>query len=235
MLGNVHVGWGSVGLFNNNTFVPSLKLNQKKVTLELNSEFILYITSEYEETPIWKSSNSSVATVDQNGNIKAVGYGFTLITVTSGKMKGSCLIQVPKPVEEPVIPDQPSIPENKLNKNKIYYGTVTPNENFFGYSDFTEKDFITAVDNGTLIESDLEELSLIDISVKTAEAIVILIPKTSNFKAFKTELGTEKEFYESNTGVGIHANGEIVIGNFKVFGEWITASNFDSVYLINVH
>ena len=130
MMKNVHIGWGPVGM----TKIMSkentkLKLNKTFVTLDLEGSIQLTIVSEYEETPVWSSSNESVAIVDQEGNITVMGYGTAYITVASGNLKGTCVISVPKPEEpeEPVQPDEPIIPDeptNKLDNTKIYFGYI---------------------------------------------------------------------------------------------------------------
>lgn len=65
MMKNVHVGWGPVGM----TIIkepskPKLKLNKINHTGKKGSEFTLVIKSEYEEIPVWQSSNEEVAKVD---------------------------------------------------------------------------------------------------------------------------------------------------------------------------
>lgn len=50
---------------------------------------------------IWKSNNTEVATVDSNGNVKAVGYGTATITATTedGGYSKTCVISVPENIE----------------------------------------------------------------------------------------------------------------------------------------
>ena len=58
----------------------------------------------------WYSSNSAVATVDQNGNVEAVGAGTANITVTTedGSFTATCAVTVEKPYTPP-----PYIPPTK--------------------------------------------------------------------------------------------------------------------------
>lgn len=46
------------------------------------------------EPLVWSSSNSLVATVDQNGRVTAKGYGAARITATAGGKSDSCLVYV---------------------------------------------------------------------------------------------------------------------------------------------
>ena len=57
----------------------------------------------------WKSSNTSVATVDPNGNVKALKAGKTTITVTTkdGNKSASCEVTVNEPAPQPQPEPQP--------------------------------------------------------------------------------------------------------------------------------
>ena len=103
---NVHVGWGPVGM----TIIkepskPKLKLNRINHTGEKDSEFKLEIISKYEELPVWQSSNENVAKVDQDGNVTLLNEGTAVITVTSGKLTGKCVIKVVLSAEEEFLRD----------------------------------------------------------------------------------------------------------------------------------
>lgn len=229
---NVHVGWGPVGMtkimFKENS---KLILNKTFITLELDSTFKLSINSEYEETPVWKSSNESVVIVDQSGNISVVGYGVADIIVTSGQLKGVCKISVPKP-NQPDIPTEPDEPSVKLDNTKIYYGAIDMPEDFEGYSDFTEEDLLIAYKENKLMAIDLERLENIPFRAEELQCAIVLIPKTSNYKAFKVELGNEKVFHQADTE--IQANGEVIIGDFKIFGE-LVINSIGLNLILNVH
>ena len=69
----------------------------------------------------WKSSNTGIATVDTNGNVKGVGQGKTTITYTINGIELSCEIEVT---------DNNPITDIKLNKEILYlnqgeYETLT--------------------------------------------------------------------------------------------------------------
>ena len=101
MMKNVHIGWAPVGM----TKIPidqhpKLKLNKSKYTGGKQTEFKLIILSNYVETPVWHSSNEEVAIVDQEGNVMLITEGVAIITVTSGKLTGTCSITVVLSSEE---------------------------------------------------------------------------------------------------------------------------------------
>jgi hypothetical protein len=123
-----------------------------------------------------------------------------------------------------------------IDETKIYYGTITPNlETFTGYSDFTEQDLIKAINNGTMLSIDNNAQQNLVVALTEFQALTIFIPKSSSLKAFKSELGNEFIFNESNTGFNFHSNGEVTVGNFKVFGELITVPGFNANFIINIH
>lgn len=232
---NVHVGWGPIGLNEIRPKHTKLKLNATKVTLELEQSYQIIIESEYEETPVWKSSNENVAIVDQDGNIQVVGYGTTYIIVTSGKSQGVCVIYVPKPVEpepDPEEPDEPNPdipdePESKLDNTKIYYGTIKPTS--IKFSDITEDDIVLALEKGTMKTTSVEELDTTITIPEAGDAVVILIPN-NNLKAVKQL--NKVPFQESlQEYEGTGANGNIKLGEFYLYGEILIVDGTLQIYV----
>lgn len=82
-------------------------------------------TTEFE--PIWASTDSTVATVDESGNITAVAAGTTTIVVTSGSTSVSCEITVGSRA------DVVKLDKDKLNlkvsEMAQLYGTIYPEGN----------------------------------------------------------------------------------------------------------
>lgn len=235
MMKNVYVGWGPVGM----TKIAAgqskrLKLNQSKVTEGLDSEFQLSIISDFEGTPVWQSSNVEVAEVDQEGNVRIVGYGTAIITVTVGDLKGVCVINSPAPKPEPE--PEPELPTNILDTTKIYYGVINPDlETFTGYSCITEQDLVSAFESGLLKETSLQSYSKLEIPAVGLQAIVILIPEDKPHVAYKNELDEQKHFDETNVeGMVLESNGDVAICGFKVYGELITVPEYKGSYLIDI-
>jgi len=80
--------------------VSKIELNKKGLILKVgNSEMLsakLTPTNATDKTLTWISSNTKVATVE-NGLVKAIGYGDTIITVkTNNGLEASCNVVVPK-------------------------------------------------------------------------------------------------------------------------------------------
>ena len=80
--------------------VNKVTLNKTTQTLEIGSELTLVATvspsNATNKKLTWSSSNSEVATVDQNGKVKAVKAGTSSITVTTedGGKKATCAVTV---------------------------------------------------------------------------------------------------------------------------------------------
>lgn len=95
------------------TPVTSVTLDKTSLTLDVGGSDTLTATVEpanaTNKAVKWSSSNENVATVDQNGNVKAVGAGTATITAAASDGSGktaTCEVTV----NGPVLPPQPSDP-----------------------------------------------------------------------------------------------------------------------------
>ena len=94
------------------TPVTSVTLDKTSLTLDVGGSDTLAATvkpaNATNKAVKWSSSNENVATVNQNGNVKAVGAGTAIITaVSDGSGKtATCTVTV----NGPVVPPQPSDP-----------------------------------------------------------------------------------------------------------------------------
>ena len=89
--------------------IPVTSVSLNKTSLTLNKGKTATLTSTISPSDAtnkkvrWSSSNTSVATVDSNGLVKAINAGSSTITVTSddGKYSASCNVKVIIPYVEP--------------------------------------------------------------------------------------------------------------------------------------
>ena len=82
-----------------------------------------------DKTVIWTSSDESVAIVDENGKVTAVGAGTATITATAGGKTASCTVtvsDVPEPTPEPA-PAKKNTPKYDVDvdRNNVENGSVT--------------------------------------------------------------------------------------------------------------
>jgi uncharacterized protein YjdB len=76
---------------------PSLKISKNKATLYRTRTLQLTADVSNGHTPVWKSSKTSVAVVDEDGLVTAVGHGTARITATVDGVKRYCKITVKQP------------------------------------------------------------------------------------------------------------------------------------------
>ncbi len=77
---------------------PDMKINHRTLTLHRKEMFQLYAHSSSGIRPAWKSSRSSVATVDEYGMVKAIKHGTCVITASLDGVSRSCEVTVKSPV-----------------------------------------------------------------------------------------------------------------------------------------
>ena len=82
-------------------YVESLVIDPEVWEGEVGSEFTITATilpvNASDQTLVWQSSNNKVATVDNKGNVKIIGFGECMITVTAqdpSYLTASCMIYV---------------------------------------------------------------------------------------------------------------------------------------------
>ncbi len=81
--------------------ITKVSLNQTTATIQKGDTLALIATINPQDTTsnktlTWTSSNPKVATVDNTGNVRAVGYGLTIITVKTSNLKtATATIYVP--------------------------------------------------------------------------------------------------------------------------------------------
>ena len=80
---------------------PAISLNYETLSLYPYESENLVVTTELLGEKVWDSSVPSVATVDQNGVVKAIKQGSAVITVTIGSETAKCFVTVNKETQVP--------------------------------------------------------------------------------------------------------------------------------------
>ena len=82
----------------NPTLAESVVLNVTELNLELEDTIQLTATvmpeTTTDNTVVWTSSNTDVATVTEDGEVTAVGYGVATITAQCGNVYATCIVNV---------------------------------------------------------------------------------------------------------------------------------------------
>lgn len=91
-------------------FIEEISLDQSEVTLDVGENASLSVAlvpeNASDKSVTWRSDNSAIATVDENGYITAVGKGTTRITCTTAdgsELKAQCDVTVQQPVTSVVL------------------------------------------------------------------------------------------------------------------------------------
>ncbi len=82
-----------------NKAMVSMELDKSSLSLAQNETYKLtasYTPSDASSTIFWISSDNSVASVDQSGNVKAIGEGSATITASTGAREATCTVTVSK-------------------------------------------------------------------------------------------------------------------------------------------
>lgn len=141
--------------------VSYMKLEEGE-TLQLRPTIKYYDDIEIDVFKMWMSSNTKVATVDDNGLVTALGGGNATITYMVGVSKSAaCYIEVPKQEEgggeepEPVVPGEFSIRLNTYSKelalHEQFQLMATTSEDAEVTWEVTAGGTIVTVDNNGLV------------------------------------------------------------------------------------
>lgn len=74
-----------------------ISIKPSKLTLYRQNTTQLSATVSTNHTPVWRSSKSSVATVDENGMVTAVKHGTAKITAKADGVSKTCIVTVKQP------------------------------------------------------------------------------------------------------------------------------------------
>lgn len=113
-----------------NVSVTGVKLNKNELTLELDGTEKLVATIQpsnaTNKNVLWESTNTNVATVDQQGNVTAVAAGVTTVRATTadGGHTDECVVTVRQPVTSISVPSTLTLVAG--GSSKIIDVTVLP-------------------------------------------------------------------------------------------------------------
>ena len=194
--------------------VTGVELNKKSLNLTIGDKAKLTATIKPSNATnkelAWTSSNTSVATVDASGNIKALKEGTATITVTTkdGNYKATCTVKVTKPVVinvTGVTLNKTSLTLVEGNKSTLT-ATVKP-------SNATNKGVTWASSNTSVVTVDSKGNIK---AVKPGTATITVTTKDGNYKATCTITVTEKPASYKITFAPIVQEGTGAISQYTV-------------------
>lgn len=177
-----------------------ISLDIDKITLGVSEEYQLTATSDVESFKrTFSTSDSSVVTVDENGNITAVGAGTAVITCTTeNELKAECNVTV-KPMAESITLNYTSVTlgigEVIDIDSTVPSGTAAYYRNYYS----TNEDVATATYSGGIVTAKSEGSAVIVCALKngvTAVVNVKVFPQAESISLNATELtlGVGEEF-----------------------------------------
>ncbi len=177
----------NVTVVNDYIEVEEIKLNKNEIEIELPGDFQL--TAEVlpnnatNKTLTWSSSDTSVATVDQNGKVVARGVGQAVISViaNNGKSAKCNVTVVPVPVDSIVLEKERTMElgERLQLAAKVYPSNAT-NKNLTWTS--SNPNIISVDENGILMARKLGTVIITAVSnnSKVATCIVKSMPRSND-------------------------------------------------------
>ena len=187
-------------------------LNLKEVT----SSKLTATTTPAGAIVTWSSSDESVATVDSNGNVKAIKEGQSTITaqIKDTDIKATCVVTVTKE-ENPVEPDEPTDPDQEYIINTAYAkGENTNNASgqvtiiFKGNAEAQLKVVKTAdVDSVYVGDNFTYTIEVTNTSDKVAKSVIIKDSAPNHIQFIPSEVTTTQGTVDSSsTGNNIIVN-----------------------------
>lgn len=114
----------------NYTPVSSISLNYNYLEVEKNETAIIIANVEpndaTDKTVVWFSSNTAVATVDQDGNVKGISIGDAIVSASCGDQSASCTVRVVEAVSS--IRLSPTSMELSSDEEKTIIVSIEPKE-----------------------------------------------------------------------------------------------------------
>ena len=186
--------------------VQSVSLNHTTLTLEQGQNSVLqatvYPSNATNPAVQWKSDNTSVATVDNNGKVTAVTEGSTTVTAKAGDKTATCTVTVKKKV---VPVESVTLNKTALTLSEGDSETLTATVNPDNATDTTvtwssSKTSVATVDNGkitaiaegtaTITAKAGEKTASCTVTVKKKEIPVSSI--SISYESLTLEVGTQK-------------------------------------------
>ena len=196
-------------------------LEQKYMTINVNDNVALELKKTSKDKYIFESSDSSIATVDENGVVTAKRTGQVIITIRLGKKKETCLIVI---IDEPgnnnvIYPDKITLKKStltlKINESYTLNYVVSPdNVTDLSMKWSSSNNKVVSVENGIIkaLKAGTSTITLTSSNGKKAECKVTVVDSI-----LPTIEVTNVKFTESNI--------ELTVGASKKLSYEITPTN----------
>lgn len=200
--------------------VTSIQISKTSVKLNKNDTLRLTVTvlpaNAANPSVTWSSSNTRIATVDQNGNVTAKGIGDTIITAAAkdgSKVTGTCKITVTYPYAKSIKVKAQGLASNQKT-TKIYMqkgkrltvkGMVSPADANPKVTYQSNKKSVAAVSKSGVIKANrpgTAKITITSADKKAKKAITIqVVKKVPAVKSFKVTSGKKLNLRRGKTAL----------------------------------
>lgn len=188
--------------------MSQLLIDAKKVVLPLGGKIkinsTIFPNSDTEENVQWHTSDGSIAIVDKNGNVEAVGYGTTTIRAEFRDTMAECVISV-KEIEE-ISFDALTYTLIEGQTNVLEINTVPEYSVEYEHIISTDDPTIISVDNNAMTITALKEgktTITITSGQKTSDAVCIVKKKPQIGDYYYSDGTYTSEYVEEKEVLGI--------------------------------
>lgn len=231
--------------------VKGLALNRQTVTIKENETFKLIASTEPEEAPDetveWKSGDANIASVDENGTVKGVSAGRTIISAVAvnSKYMASCYVIVEdergtlnldttEGVASVVITMNGYSDEIKSGSNSVWKGTYTVEaKSFEGYT-LNSYDSTVTVEKGKTTDLKISavksecKISLPSVTGVTVTPVNGSVPTVAPGGSYSFTISVGDSYASDN--LAVKANGVVVEPENGVY----TVSNITDDVVITI-
>lgn len=221
--------------------VTSVVLNESILSLQKNETASLSVTIKPAESPQtvnWESSNPSVATVDENGVVTAVGRGTATITATStytSSQSASCSVTVLSPLSSVTFTNSTAITmmEGKTT-NVAQYLEINPDDAVIASVEWSSSSSALTVVDGVITAGSVSSETTVNVTVtvtsgegtvKSATIPVTIVPFTIDLTALNMKIVEAMTAIADNESIKGDAVGNIPASSFKALQNAIAEAN----------
>ena len=206
--------------------LKSISLNKTSLTLDKGNKYKLTVKYSPSNTTVsknvtWSSSNSSVATVDKEGNISASSAGTATITAKVGNKTAKCVVTVKNSIVGNL---------NTLKNCITKYGKV--NSNGDRYIKWTNSDTNGTYEYGIVYEKSTDKLEFISsVDASGAESVINMYIEAGNSGKVSPEYIIVFDYYDAYCKAYTSFNAASYTKNDTVYFNVENANGLSATYI----
>ena len=215
-----------------------VKLNTSQITINKEDSYQLNMTvtpADYTDQIIWKSSDTSVATVSEKGLVKGIKGGTTTIKLTVGNVSTSCSVTVLQPVTSIYIDSNPTLgaletyqlsasvyPSDANNKTLIWTSSDT------AVATVSNTGLVTAIGKGTatITATATDGSEVYDTCIVTVKNNLIICSEVDSMES-------EHNYFDNCSDIWQYTSEGAKALDITFDSRTYTESGFDYIYIMD--